>query len=382
MKQNGLTIIVPIRNDKRDGLEIYFTANKDAIYKGFSKSLLIHSANFTILPPASPQKNIHRLLFTCNYDGGLKSLLLNSGKRGNADHINEVFKFCENYQDGSVFDPVKFELFVKAHSIYCNIFLFAFQGVSRTEIMTSDSLRSQIDHILDGVALATFPKFSQRIKRGRMQKKQPSRLKRWLMSRLQSATGIREGINDPTESVKAKSSHYESEDVGTQNRLTVIVPIKTQILNWRRLLMLITMFFAQKNEYNGKLGLISGLATVHFARWAFIDGGWKQSGVQNLLFEANYDGSFESYIDDFVDLISKDLNCLWGHCAGFPKRGSKDIEAFKAYIRQNQILGQISYQAYPDLTISNILTNLSISGISPYNRQQGLQRFFCGSYQA
>ena len=90
-------------------------------------------------------------------------------------------------------------------------------------------------------------------------------------------------------------------------------------------------------------GALSGISTIHFARWVIIDNGTK------LLFESNYDGSWERYIDDFIDKASVGLNAIWGNCPEYP-RGCCDIEAFKKSIRDNQVPSQFFYSAYPETT--------------------------------
>ena len=101
----------------------------------------------------------------------------------------------------------------------------------------------------------------------------------------------------------------------------------------------------------------------------------------NILFESNFDGSWENYIDDFVDHASVGMNVIWGNCIGFPKGGSKDIESFKSYIRNNQTSAQLFYSAYKDLTVRNILTDLSISNeVSELSSPGGKQNFIMGYY--
>lgn len=377
MKQHGLTLIIPVIPDKQELLETYFKDYEAGILEDFSKSMLIHSANFTILPPVQNQRLACRLLFTCNYDGDLMTLLRNSGKIPHAQRINEIFKFCENYTDGMIFNSFQFREYAKPYLIHCNIFVFAFKETPLADILSSNNLRLQLDLMLDRIDPYHFPKFLRSIKHP----KKPEPKTKGIFEKLflkfsQYAAGISEGVNDPTERTSSDRYVLDTEDMGRQNRLTVVVPIKQHWSYIHHILLWVTLLLTAKNPRNGQMGRISNVTTVHFARWAFIDKN------RNLLFEANFDGSFESYIDDFVDRISLDLNCLFGHCMGFPRNGTKDLEAFKSYIRRNQIRGQLSYQAYPGLSIANILTNLSLTGVGQYNRNQSLQRYICGSYQS
>jgi hypothetical protein len=134
--------------------------------------------------------------------------------------------------------------------------------------------------------------------------------------------------------------------------MTVIVPVRPDF-KARRLLPLILRIV---NKVGAKsTGSLSGLTTIHFARWAIIDEG------KNLFFESNFDGSWENYIDDFVDRASLGMNVIWGNCTGFPHSGCKDIEWFKKYIRDNQIPAQVFYSAYRNSSIKNNLNDLQVA---------------------
>ncbi|MGH3922212.1 MAG: hypothetical protein ACRDTT_04965 [Pseudonocardiaceae bacterium] len=94
---------------------------------------------------------------------------------------------------------------------------------------------------------------------------------------------------------------------------------------------------------------IRAISTIHFARWVIIDDG------ERLLFTSNFDGSWDSYIDEFIDKASSGLDAIWSHCVDFPEGGSKDREAFKAYVRMYEYKAELFYCAYDDLTVRDIL---------------------------
>ncbi|MGH8932634.1 MAG: hypothetical protein ACRDZO_18915 [Egibacteraceae bacterium] len=94
---------------------------------------------------------------------------------------------------------------------------------------------------------------------------------------------------------------------------------------------------------------ISAISTIHFARWVIIDNG------ERLLFTSNFDGTWDAYIDEFIDKASDGLDLIWSHCVEYPEGGSKDREAFKAYVRKYEYKANLFYCAYDDLTVSEIL---------------------------
>jgi hypothetical protein len=107
-------------------------------------------------------------------------------------------------------------------------------------------------------------------------------------------------------------------------------------------------------------GSLSGITSIHFARWVVIDGG------KRLLFLSNYDGSWENYLDDFIDLASIGLTAIWSNTTGFPRSyflvygGAQDELLFKTLVRQSQRPSIVWYSAYGDLSMQNIQNNAAI----------------------
>jgi hypothetical protein len=149
------------------------------------------------------------------------------------------------------------------------------------------------------------------------------------------------------------------EDLQIQNQLTHVVPLRVGLL--RKLSVNVVLkaidLLAQAFFTRGNLG---GITSIHFARWVEIDDG------KRLLFFSNYDGSWESYLGDFIDKAAVGLTAVWSNTQGFPKtffllfKGATDEERFKAWTRKHQVPTQLWYSAYPDLTVKNILQNRKI----------------------
>ena len=96
-----------------------------------------------------------------------------------------------------------------------------------------------------------------------------------------------------------------------------------------------------------------------------------------MLFESVYDGSWESYIDDFVDHAASGMDAIWANCIGYPKGGSRDIEYFKQLIRNHQHPAQVFYSAYPNQTVKNIASDKALR-----NDLSSAFLFMSGSYDA
>jgi hypothetical protein len=149
------------------------------------------------------------------------------------------------------------------------------------------------------------------------------------------------------------------EDVGAQNQFSAIGYIKP---GWFRLLtvraVLMAINYSVRHVFNKED--LAGVKTIHFARWIVID------EYRRAIFTSNYDGSLESYMDDFIDKLAWGLNASFSNGIDYPRTnwlildGAKDEQAFKHYIRAHQLPTQVWYSAYDHLTALNIANNARI----------------------
>lgn len=104
-------------------------------------------------------------------------------------------------------------------------------------------------------------------------------------------------------------------------------------------------------------GELSGIPTVHFARWLLTHNG------QYMIFLSNYDGNSETYLQDFINIATKQLTLLFTHTQGFPEtkflvfKGAKDSNGFMDWARINQTVTNYWYNANPDVSLKNIFNN-------------------------
>ena len=107
----------------------------------------------------------------------------------------------------------------------------------------------------------------------------------------------------------------------------------------------------------GDLGSVS---TVHYARWIHLP------RTNNYIFASNYDGSFESYLEDFITKLGAPLNGAWSHCVGYPKvsnifnEGAEDGDRFIRWARGSMRPTPFWYSAYDDLSVEQIRRNALI----------------------
>jgi hypothetical protein len=97
-------------------------------------------------------------------------------------------------------------------------------------------------------------------------------------------------------------------------------------------------------------GRLARVTTIQFARWVFLD------NRRRVIFASNYDGSLESYMDDFINKVAFGLNIVFSNGIGYPRtnwlilEGAKDEQTFKDYLRRHQIPTEVWYNAHPGLT--------------------------------
>ncbi|MDQ3370653.1 MAG: hypothetical protein M3680_34990 [Myxococcota bacterium] len=162
------------------------------------------------------------------------------------------------------------------------------------------------------------------------------------------------------------------EDRVTQNQLTHLVDIKP---GWFRLATLAALLaaigvIARVYAVRGDLG---GITSIHFARWVIIRDRRPASALapgtprrHRLLFFSNYDGSWESYLGEFVDRAAYALTAVWSNTVGFPRTehllgaGARDEEAFKQWTRRHQLVTQVWWSGVPDSTVQNIRDDIAI----------------------
>lgn len=137
------------------------------------------------------------------------------------------------------------------------------------------------------------------------------------------------------------------EDWGAQNPFTAVGEVKPGLI--RRVTMraaLAGLGFACRHAF--ARDELAGVTSIHFARWVPIDDG------ERLIFASSYDGSLESYMDDFISRLSWGINLVFSNGVGFPKArwlvldGARDEIRYKHYLRQHQVPTTVFYSAYPE----------------------------------
>lgn len=92
------------------------------------------------------------------------------------------------------------------------------------------------------------------------------------------------------------------------------------------------------------------IGTVHFARFTFLDGDTKLGVI------TSYDGSFDTYINEFVNEIGEVFDTILSHVVDAPALPvAEHREEFLCYVADHDVPSIDFYSAYPDLTVLDIL---------------------------
>ncbi len=150
------------------------------------------------------------------------------------------------------------------------------------------------------------------------------------------------------------------EDWVAQNHMGSIVMIKPGVLR-SLIIRLGHLGLGLVLRVVARDGYLGSMRTVHFAHWAFLNNG------SRLLFFSNFDHSWDSYLDDFIEKAHGGLTLAWGCGVGFPPTrflvydGASHGRRFKAWALASRAVSRFWYSAYPDLTVDQIERNNRIA---------------------
>ena len=163
----------------------------------------------------------------------------------------------------------------------------------------------------------------------------------------------------PRPSVDHTRRLADLEDHDVTNQFSAIGTVKPgRLRRWTLVLMFLVLNYAARHIFNH--GFLTRVNTIHFARWVFLD------EKQRMFFASNYDGSLDSYMDDFINKVGWGLNVVFSNGVGYPRTdwlmlgGAKDEQKFKHFLRRHQLPTEVWYNAHPGLTAVDLERNTHI----------------------
>jgi hypothetical protein len=104
------------------------------------------------------------------------------------------------------------------------------------------------------------------------------------------------------------------------------------------------------------------LSFIHFARWVLVRRLPSSAGgrlrTPHLLFETNFNGGFDSYIEGFSHVLSWRLSNIWSGSPGFP--GPRPVDPFKRFILRQEYPAVYYWSAYPEATTTEVTRALEL----------------------
>jgi len=399
MKQTILTFTARVKPDHVSQLrEVLDDMGKDVEKNGlipFPRLKLLHFSSLVL--NVDPNYGAY-LVFENNFDGALNPYLEELYAQASPG-LHEIFSHCDEYPISNSPDKAKLLSYLRDHVVKPNAYHIG--NVGRSVVRTHDEadLRDAIEDFLDDVvkqgSIGSAASIRQRVQAfvqsqpgfgwtANVQPRQTAmehflpRLKIaivaivallllplliplaviWIIILRWSET------HEPPPAELDIDNHVrnlvrrEDRTHIVQNHFASITIVKPGA--FRRITLRGVLWVANLIARTSDKGELSGIPSIHFAHWSLIDNG------RRLLFLSNFDGSWENYLDDFIDKASTGLTGIWTNTIDFPKtswlvkEGARDGSRFKAQARDKQTYTNVWYSAYKQLTVQTIDNNSQI----------------------
>ncbi|REG83451.1 hypothetical protein [Algoriphagus antarcticus] len=404
MKQNSITILVPVIPDKvhdlLDQLRDIKINSQEGISKDFDGLSIIHYARWVVIDHGKSwinddQKREPKLLFVVDYDGKEEEML-SKVCESSSTILDLIYVFCKDYPPLNSITPHGRMSFLASHAIKDAAVYIGAPGRSVVQIQNEKRLRNYIREFLDSRSWSGVP--AQAI----LQEIQSKVMDSGDYGFLETENVSLPRINFPIlilvglialclfpiwfpivtiwmlilhffyerkdENFTRKRSQLDDdfltdlekyEDWQNQNQFTQLVDMKEgsfRLISIKSMFLLTNLLI--KLVFNQ--GKLMGIPTIHFAKWVMFE---KNSRV---LFFSNFDGSWQQYLGDFIDNSGWGLTGIFSNTKVFPKTnflitgGAYKEEYFLAWSRNSELITNYWYSAYPDLSIKNINNNTRI----------------------
>jgi len=401
MTQTILTFISKVKPDQADTLSKLLDQMGDNpetnSYIPFRSLKRLHFASL-VLHQSSDYGPY--LVFENNFDGTLDEYLPDLYQQA-ANGLHQIYGYCQDYSVASASDRQGLLNYLRAHVVYPNAYHIGNTGRSAERILQEGDLRTALELQADDLVKNGKAQSAQSAATALQQyvrtdskwawavptigPREPFQQKFLAWSRLiffgllaivllpvllvPAAVWLLvlryKESTDPVLNDSADAGNVEqlldkeNRTRSVQNHMASITIVKPGWLR-RSTLWLVLWAVNLLARARATHGELSGIPSIHFAHWSMIDDG------RRLLFLSNFDGSWENYLDDFIDKAASGLTGVWSNTLNFPRTyfllwgGARDGPRFKAIARDMQTVTNVWYSAYWDLTVQGIDNSSSI----------------------
>jgi hypothetical protein len=400
MTHTVLTFISKVKPDQVDPLSQLLQQVGDDpetnAYVPFRSLNLLHFASFVLHDsPDTPEYGPY-LIFENNFDGELNDFLEDLYIHASTG-LHQIYSCCLDYTIKSASDRAGIISYLSAHVVHPNAYHVGNTGRSAARIGQEKTLRDALEAHADtlvqagqpstaGASLASFQQFVRGDQKWSWipgvgpRQTFTEQFVAWCKLILAAVTFVVIFLipaaiallvlryKESTDSVQANQAdsdkvhsflETENHTQSVQNHMASITVVKPGWLRRTALWAVLGAVNLVARAYQNH-GTLSGIPSIHFAHWSMIDNG------RRLLFLSNFDGSWENYLDDFIDKASIGLTGVWSNTVNFPRSyflfwgGATDGPRFKAVARDSQTITNAWYSAYRDETVQGIDNNSSI----------------------
>ena len=162
-------------------------------------------------------------------------------------------------------------------------------------------------------------------------------------------------LDAPVQDERTVQELANREDQVNQNHMISIVHLKPGILRAALVrLALPALNLVLRVLPAARQGYLASMRTIHFAHWAILSNG------SRLMFHSNFDGTWESYLDDFIEKAHGGLTLAWCCGVGFPPTrflvldGATQGRRFKSWARHSMAASLFWFSAYHELPVNQI----------------------------
>ena len=396
MKQTVLTLLTKVNPDRISDLRTLLGGMASDVEHNpripFPELKLLHFASLVLND--DPSYGAY-LVFENNFDGPLDPYLEDLYAHA-SEGLHKIYSCCCDYPAASAADRAQILSYLRAHAVHPNAYHIGNVGRTVERTHQEDDLRDNLEDFLDDVVsqgnIGSPGSIRQKIQAwvqsqpmfawaANVQPRQT--VTEHLIPRLKIIIGalialvllplliplaiVWVVVLRWTETHEAPPADLDVDDhvrdlVEREDRthivqnhmchITIVKPGAFRRVTLRGVLWLVNLIARTADK-----GELSGIPSIHFAHWSIIDEG------RRLLFVSNFDGSWENYLDDFIDKASSGLTAIWSNTVDFPKArflvfdGSRDGARFKEWARDKQTYTNVWYSAYKPLTVQTIDNN-------------------------
>lgn len=409
VRQQALTLVAPIAAGQQAATEAWLREHRRELQRALARSTTTHFARWVLLPPSLDEQgravgDRHQLAFESNFDGALDQHIADL-RTALGPLLDGAFAGVEGYP--GVQDPSRLlEFFRSAAARRSAVFYAAHAGLAVPVVQSDARLKrvlearlkerslgavcqaeSALELAVDLQEHARRAALAEGLSWGPVERGLPPAPTGWLgswpswllaaITRPLAVLGALlvapfferrdERLRPKLPPLDAVELRRKRDLIGTeedrveQNGLTHLVPIKPG--RYRAFALETMVFLVSAMAASGaRVGSLGGITSIHFARWVVL----RESTGSRLLFFSNYDGSWESYLGDFIDKAARGLTMIWSNTIRYPKTrwlvfaGARDEHAFKSWTRDYQLPTQVWYSAYPTLSVQDVLRNAEI----------------------